>query len=55
MDINGYRFEIISVSDYRLNGGKWDKARVLNLGFGDGKSDFGLKLVSQYFCMSNIA
>lgn len=37
MDINGYRFEIISTSDYRLNGGKWDKALVLNLGFEDGK------------------
>lgn len=37
MDINGYRFEIISVSNYRMNGGKWDKARVLNKGFEDGK------------------
>lgn len=37
MDINGYRFEIISTSDYRSNGGKWDKARVLIVGFEDGK------------------
>lgn len=36
MDINGYRFEIISVQDFRLNGGKWDNARILVLGFEDG-------------------
>lgn len=36
MDINGYRFEIISVAEYRQNGGKWDTARVLDLGFEDG-------------------
>lgn len=37
MDIIGYRFEIISVADYRMDGGKWDAARVLDLGFEDGR------------------
>lgn len=37
MDVNGYRFEIISVGDYRSSGGKWDTSRVLEVPFGEGK------------------
>lgn len=37
MDINGYRFEVISLSDYRVSGGKWDTSRVLEVPFGEGK------------------
>lgn len=36
MDINGYRFEIIESEKFRLDGRKWDNARVMILGFEDG-------------------
>lgn len=36
MDINGYRFEIISKHLYLANGKKWKNARVLTFGFEDG-------------------
>lgn len=36
MDINGYRFEVMSNYQFKLNGHKWDKARVLVFGFEDG-------------------
>lgn len=36
MDVNGYRFEIISTPDFRRNGARWDKARVMIFGFEDG-------------------
>lgn len=39
MDVNGYRFEITSVDELRANGGKWDKARIVNVKFGDGESE----------------
>ncbi|KAJ6649771.1 Limbic system-associated membrane protein, partial [Pseudolycoriella hygida] len=35
MDINGYRFEIIEAEKFRLDGRKWDQARVMILGFED--------------------
>lgn len=37
MEINGYRFEVISTDEFKANGGKWDRARVENLGFEDGE------------------
>lgn len=41
MEINGYRFEVISTEEFKANGGKWDRARVENLGFEDGEfNDF---------------
>lgn len=36
MDINGYRFEIMESEKFRLEGRKWDHARVMILGFEDG-------------------
>lgn len=36
MDINGYRFEIIESEKFRIDGRKWDNARVMILGFEDG-------------------
>lgn len=36
MEINGYRFDVISLDDFQKNGGKWDRARVEHLGFEDG-------------------
>lgn len=36
MDINGYRFELIPLDEFKANGGKWDRARVILVGFEDG-------------------
>lgn len=36
MEVNGYRFEIIESEKFRLDGRKWDHARVMILGFEDG-------------------
>lgn len=36
MEVNGYRFEVITLEEFKANGGKWDRARVEKLGFEDG-------------------
>lgn len=36
MEVNGFRFEVITLDELKANGGKWDRARVENLGFEDG-------------------
>lgn len=38
MDINGYRFELISKEDSRNNGGKWTNPKVVIKDFTDGNS-----------------
>lgn len=36
MEVNGYRFEVITLDEFKANGGKWDRARVEVLAFEDG-------------------
>lgn len=39
MDVNGYRFEIVSTEEHRNNGGKWTNPRVVIKDFVDGKNN----------------
>lgn len=52
MDINGYRFELLSTEEYRNNGGKWTNARVVLKDFTDG--NLLLKLFWKVQCSRSI-